>query len=194
MSNHADTKRHVFDVTRLDGVREERAPLDPKWELYSQSLVRNMGSLAKAASECLDPLSDPVPYTMDEVPERVKGRVKFLLAKAASETVATRQEVEMFLTRIIRADPAVEARRDCRKIAPMDAVKELCKMKGWYSPVEIRERRELVVPEAILRMSDEELSKMAEEARGEVIDVEGEDVRMLEAKEADDGGDGEDEG
>lgn len=172
MGNHAKKPR-FFDISRLDDVNEERNPLDPKWELYSQALVRYHGDFVKAANECLDPLVDPIPSEEDGVPVKVRGRVKYLLNRAASETVATRQEVEMFLTRVIRNDESIKNRADYKKIFPMDAVKELCKMKGWYSPVEIRNTHELLVPDSIRRMSDDELMKIAGGAKSDmVVDAE----------------------
>lgn len=180
MGNHA-AKPKFFDISRLDDVNEERDPLDPKWEMYSQALVRYCGDFVKAANECLDPLVDPIPSEEDGVPVKVRGRVKYLLNRAASETVATRREVEMFLTRVIRNDESIRQRSDARKIMPMDAVKELCKMKGWYSPVEIRNTHEIVVPDSIRRMSDEELMRIASQARGEVLDAEVVEPMKLEA-------------
>lgn len=180
MGNHA-VKPKFFDISRLDDVNEERDPLDPKWEMYSQALVRYHGDFVKAANECLDPLVDPIPSEEDGVPVKVRGRVKYLLNRAASETVATRQEVEMFLTRIIRNDESIRQRSDAKKIFPLEAVKELCKMKGWYSPVEIRNTHEIVVPDSIRRMSDEELIKLANQSKGEVLEAEIVEPKQLEA-------------
>ena len=184
MGNHSKAK--YFEIDRLDDVTEERDPLDPKWELYSQSVVRNKGNLCLAANEALDRLTDIVPDDMSEVPLKVKGRVKYLLNRAAAETVATRQEVEMFLTRIIRDDPTIRNRSDVRKLQTMEAVKELCKMKGWYSPVEIKNTHEIVVPDAIRRMSDEELERIAGSARTEVVEAECEEMPSLEEHMKDD--------
>ena len=139
----------------------------------------------------LDPLVHSMFKEWIDVPAVVKGRVKFLMKKTASQTVASRREVEEFLTQIIRGDPRLEAHPDRKHLFALDAVKELCKMKGFYSPVEIKNTHEIVVPDAIRRMSDEQLMALANEAKGEVIEVDAEavDVPQIESKESEDGTD-----
>ncbi len=143
------------DVTQMRDVTEAREPLQPaKAELFAQAIVRNNGDIKKACAETLDPLEDPCYTSEEQIPDKIKSRVKYLLNRAASETVATRQEVELLLTKSIRGQTdAVEA---------IDAVRELCKMKGWYSPVEIHNTHELRVPDRIAGMSDADLNKMIE--------------------------------
>lgn len=143
------------DVTQMRDVTEAREPLQPaKAELFAQAIVRNNGDIKKACAETLDPLEDPCYTSEEQIPDKIKSRVKYLLNRAASETVATRQEVELLLTKSIRGQTdAVEA---------IDAVRELCKMKGWYSPVEIHNTHELRVPDRIAGMSDADLNRMIE--------------------------------
>ena len=74
----------------------------------------------------------------------------------------------------MRNDERIQGRSDYKKLFPMDAVKELCKMRGFYSPVEIKNTHEIVVPDSIRRMSDAELQALANQARQETIDVESE--------------------
>lgn len=143
------------DVTQMRDVREAREPLEPpKAELFAQAIVRNNGDIRKACSEVFDPLTDPMYTDHEQIPDKIKARVKYLLNRSASDTVATRQEVELLLTKSIRGQTdAVE---------PIDAVRELCKMKGWYSPVEINHTHELKVPERIVGMSDADLNRLIE--------------------------------
>ena len=141
------------DVTQMRDVKEAREPLEPpKAELLAQAIVRNNGDIRKACNEVCDPLNDPMYTDADQIPDPIKSRVKYLLNRSASDTVATRQEVELLLTQSIRGQTdAVE---------PIDAVRELCKMKGWYSPVEIHNTHELKVPDRIVGMSDADLDRM----------------------------------
>ena len=143
------------DVTQMRDVTEAREPLKPpKAELLAQAIVRLNGDIRRASAEVLDPLSDPSYTEYEQLPEPIQKRVKYLLNRAANDTVATREEVELLLTRSIRGqDDSVE---------PIDAVRELCKMKGWYSPVEIHNTHELKVPDRIAGMSDEDLNRMIE--------------------------------
>lgn len=164
------------DVTQMDDLKMAREPLSPpKAELFAQAIVRLGGDIRRAVAEVLDPLTDPSYTEFDGLPEQIQRRVKYLLNRAASETVATREEVELLLSKNIRGqDDTIE---------PIDAVRELCKMKGWYSPVNINHTHELKIPERISGMSQEELDRMIElgrqaktldgpkEAEAEVIDV-----------------------
>lgn len=160
-----------------DGVEPIKRPIDPpEFELFAQRIVANVGVVKEYVLESykqagLDPLVHSMFKTWIDVPALVKGRVKYLLSQTASNTVADRREVEEFLTAIIRNDPRIQERSDVRKLFPMDAVKELCKMRGFYSPVEIRNTHEILVPDAVRRMSDAELLEMANTAKEEVIDI-----------------------
>lgn len=164
------------DVTQMDDLKMAREPLSPpKAELFAQAIVRLGGDIRRAVAEVLDPLSDPSYTEFDGLPEQIQRRVKYLLNRAASDTVATREEVELLLTKNIRGQED--------SIEPIDAVRELCKMKGWYSPVNINHTHELKIPERISGMSQEELDRMIElgrqaktlegpkEQEAEVIDV-----------------------
>ena len=146
------------DVTQMDDLKMAREPLSPpKAELFAQAIVRLGGDIRRAVSEVLDPLSDPSYTEFEGLPEQIQRRVKYLLNRAASETVATREEVELLLSKNIRGqDDTIE---------PIDAVRELCKMKGWYSPVNINHTHELKIPERISGMSQEELDRMIELGR-----------------------------
>ena len=146
------------DVTQMDDLKMAREPLSPpKAELFAQAIVRLGGDIRRAVAEVLDPLSDPSYTEFDGLPEQIQRRVKYLLNRAASETVATREEVELLLTKNIRGQED--------SIEPIDAVRELCKMKGWYSPVNINHTHELKIPERISGMSQEELDRMIELGR-----------------------------
>lgn len=134
-------------------VKEAREPLmPPKAEMLAQAIVRNNGDIRKACNEVCDPLNDPMYTDADQIPDAIKSRVKYLLNRSASDTVATRQEVELLLTQSIRGQTD--------RVEPIDAVRELCKMKGWYSPVEIHNTHELKVPDRIVGMSDADLDRM----------------------------------
>lgn len=164
------------DVTQMDDLKMAREPLSPpKAELFAQAIVRLGGDIRRAVAEVLDPLTDPSYTEFEGLPEQIQRRVKYLLNRAASDTVATREEVELLLSKVIRnQDDSME---------PIDAVRELCKMKGWYSPVNINHTHELKIPERISGMSQEELDRMIElgrqaktleapkEQEAEVIDV-----------------------
>ena len=146
------------DVTQMRDVTEAREPLKPpKAELLAQAIVRLNGDIRRASAEVLDPLSDPSYTEYEQLPEPIQKRVKYLLNRAANETVATREEVELLLTRSIRGqDDSVE---------PIDAVRELCKMKGWYDPVKVNHTHELKIPERISGMSDADLNRIIELGR-----------------------------
>ena len=146
------------DVTQMRDVTEAREPLKPpKAELLAQAIVRLNGDIRRASAEVLDPLSDPSYTEYEQLPEPIQKRVKYLLNRAANDTVATREEVELLLTRSIRGqDDSVE---------PIDAVRELCKMKGWYDPVKVNHTHELKIPERISGMSDADLSRIIELGR-----------------------------
>lgn len=164
------------DVSQMDDLKMAREPLSPpKAELFAQAIVRLGGDIRRAVAEVLDPLTDPSYTEFDGLPEQIQRRVKYLLNRAASDTVATREEVELLLSKSIRGqDDSIE---------PIDAVRELCKMKGWYSPVNVNHTHELKIPERISGMSQEELDRMIElgrqaktleapkEQEAEVIDV-----------------------
>lgn len=143
------------DVTQMRDVTEAREPLEPpKAELFAQAIVRNNGDIRKACAEVLDPLTDPTYTDAEQIPDKIRARVKYLLNRAASDTVATRQEVELLLSQSIRGQTD--------RVEAIDAIRELCKMKGWYSPVEIHNTHELKVPDRIAGMSDEDLNRMIE--------------------------------
>lgn len=146
------------DVTQMRDVTEAREPLKPpKAELLAQAIVRLNGDIRKASAEVLDPLSDPSYTEYEQLPEPIRKRVKYLLNRAADETVATREEVELLLTKNIRGQDG--------SIEPIDAVRELCKMKGWYDPVKINHTHELKIPERISGMSDADLNRLIELGR-----------------------------
>lgn len=172
------------DVTQLRDITEVRDPLNPpKLEMFAQAIVRHNGDIAKATHEVLDPLQDPNFTQYEQLPDLIKRRVKYLLNRAASDTVATREEVEKELTQTIRgADNGIDK---------IDAIRELCKMKGWYSPVEIHNTHELKVPDRIVGMSDADLDKMIElgqQARTtEPIEIECEEVPQEQQQENSDG-------
>lgn len=143
------------DVTQMRDVTEAREPLKPpKAELLAQAIVRLGGDIRRASAEVLDPLTDPSYSEFEKLPEPIQKRVKYLLNRAANDTVATREEVELLLSKSIRGqDDSIE---------PIDAVRELCKMKGWYSPVDIHHTHELKIPDRIAGMSDADLNRMIE--------------------------------
>lgn len=146
------------DVSQMRDVKEAREPLQPaKAELFAQAIVRLNGDVKLACAEVFDPLEDPTYTDESQIPSQVKSRVKYLLNRAASDTVATRQEVELLLSKSIRGQTDAV---DC-----IDAIRELCKMKGWYSPVEIHNTHELKVPDRIAGMSDDDLNRMIELGR-----------------------------
>ena len=143
------------DVSQMRDVKEAREPLEPaKAELFAQAIVRLNGDIKRACAEVFDPLTDPTYTSEDQIPPMIRSRVKYLLNRAASDTVATRQEVEVLLSKSIRGQSDAV---DC-----IDAIRELCKMKGWYSPVEIHNTHELKVPDRIAGMSDDDLNRMIE--------------------------------
>lgn len=143
------------DVTQMRDITEAREPLKPpKAELLAQAIVRLNGDIARASAEVMDPLSDPSYTEWEQLPKPIQKRVKCLLNRAASETVATREEVELLLTRSIRGQSDT--------VEPIDAVRELCKMKGWYDPVKINHTHELRIPERISGMSDADLNRIIE--------------------------------
>lgn len=165
------------DVTQMSDLTEARQPLNPpKAEMFAQAIVRLNGDVRRACAEVMDPLSDPSYSDFDKLPASIQKRVKYLLNRAASETVADRKEVELLLTKSIRGQDD--------RVEPIDAVRELCKMKGWYSPVEHHNVHELRIPDRVAGMSDAELDRMIElgkqaeledkskaKAEAEVIDV-----------------------
>lgn len=143
------------DVTQMSDIKEARQPLNPpKAEMLAQAIVRLNGDVRRACAEVMDPLSDPSYSEFDKLPESIQKRVKYLLNRAASETVADRKEVELLLTKSIRGQDD--------RVEPIDAVRELCKMKGWYSPVEHHNVHELRIPDRVAGMSDAELDRMIE--------------------------------
>lgn len=166
------------DVTQMSDVTEARQPLKPpKAECLAQAIVRLNGDIRRACAEVLDPLSDPTYTEYDQLPTSIQKRVKYLLNRAANDTVATREEVELLLTKNIRGQED--------SIEPIDAVRELCKMKGWYEPLNINHTHELKIPERISGMSDADLNRLIElgreaktleapkpEREAEVIDAE----------------------
>lgn len=167
------------DVSQMRYIKEARDPLEPvKLELLAQAIVRLNGDIRRASTEVLDPLTDPTYTTEEQLPEMVKRRVKYLLNRAACDTVATRQEVELLLSKSIRGQSDAV---DC-----IDAIRELCKMKGWYSPVEIHNTHELKVPDRIAGMSDEDLNRMIQlgnEAKTtEPLAIEAKDDNVQEAE------------
>ena len=148
----------IPDVTQMHDVTEAREPLKtPKAELLAQAIVRLNGDIRRASAEVLDPLSDPSYTEYEQLPEQIRKRVKYLLNRAANDTVATREEVELLLTKNIRGQDG--------SIEPIDAVRELCKMKGWYDPVKVNHTHELKIPERISGMSDADLNRIIELGR-----------------------------
>lgn len=143
------------DVSQMSDLTEARQPLSPpKAELFAQAIVRLNGDVRRACAEVMDPLSDPSYSEFEKLPTPIQKRVKYLLNRAASETVADRKEVELLLTKSIRGQDD--------RVEPIDAVRELCKMKGWYSPVEHHNVHELRIPDRVAGMSDAELDRMIE--------------------------------
>lgn len=161
-----------------DGVEPVKDPIEPpEFELFAQRIVANVGTVKEYVLESykqagLDPLVHSMFKTWADVPCVVRGRVKYLLSKTASRTVADRTEIEEFLTAVIRNDERIMKRKDYKNLHALEAVKELCKMRGFYSPVEIKNTHELVIPDAVRRMSDAELLEITESARKEAIDAE----------------------
>lgn len=171
------------DVDAMTG-RAEKKPLTPiKFELFANEIVRNGGNVARAAEINLDPLEDPNYTTFEELPPIIQERVKFLLKRKASDTVATRREVEETLTFALRGD-----KERGHNIHPIDAARELCKMNGWYSPVEVKTTNEIIVPRQIAEMSDDKLRRIAmltanEQPKAidaEVIEVDAEKEKVNE--------------
>ena len=169
-----DATLHAADT---DGVEEIKHPIEPpEFELFAQRIVANVGVksdyvLTSYKEAGIDPLQYPMMKAWSDIPYVVKCRVKWLQKQAASNTVADRRELEEFLTQIIRDDQRLKERTDRKRLDTMEAVKELCKMKGFYSPVEIKNTHEIVVPQHIRNMSDAQLLAITQAAKGEVIDV-----------------------
>ena len=178
-----DATLHAADT---DGVEEIKQPIEPpELELFAQRIVANVGVksdyvLTSYKEAGIDPLQYPMMKAWSDIPYVVKCRVKWLQKQAASNTVADRRELEEFLTQIIRDDQRLKERTDRKRLDTMEAVKELCKMKGFYSPVEIKNTHEIVVPQHIRNMSDAQLLAITQAAKGEVIDVAAE-VKELSA-------------
>jgi hypothetical protein len=166
------------DVSQMSDLTEARQPLSPpKAELFAQAIVRLNGDVRRACAEVLDPLSDPSYTEFEKLPTPIQKRVKYLLNRAATETVADRKEIELLLTKVIRGQED--------NIEPIDAVRELCKMKGWYSPVEHHNVHELRIPDRVAGMSDAELDRMIElgkqvELEDKSKEVEAEVVEVVE--------------
>ena len=162
------------DIDTIKGATE-RKPLSPiRFELFANAIVRNGGNIRRAADDHLDPLADPMFETIDDLPKPIRARVNYLLQRVAADTVATRREVEQILTFALRGD---EDRG--RGITRIEAARELCKMNGWYSPVEVKTTKEIVVPRQIADMSDDKLRRIAmltanpsSAIEAEVIEVE----------------------
>ena len=169
-----DATLHAADT---DGVEEIKHPIEPpEFELFAQRIVANVGVksdyvLTSYKEAGIDPLQYPMMKAWADIPYVVKCRVKWLQKQTASNTVADRRELEEFLTQIIRDDQRLKERTDRKRLDTMEAVKELCKMKGFYSPVEIKNTHEIVVPQHIRNMSDAQLLAITQAAKGEVIDV-----------------------
>ena len=169
-----DATLHAADT---DGVEEIKHPIEPpEFELFAQRIVANVGVksdyvLISYKGAGIDPLQYPMMKAWADIPYVVKCRVKWLQKQTASNTVADRRELEEFLTQIIRDDQRLKERTDRKRLDTMEAVKELCKMKGFYSPVEIKNTHEIVVPQHIRNMSDAQLLAITQAAKGEVIDV-----------------------
>ena len=178
-----DATLHAADT---DGVEEIKHPIEPpEFELFAQRIVANVGVksdyvLTSYKEAGIDPLQYPMMKAWADIPYVVKCRVKWLQKQTASNTVADRRELEEFLTQIIRDDQRLKERTDRKRLDTMEAVKELCKMKGFYSPVEIKNTHEIVVPQHIRNMSDAQLLAITQAAKGEVIDVAAE-VKELPA-------------
>lgn len=174
-----------------DGCGDVRGPISPpEFEVFAHRIVANAGKssdyVLKSYKEAnLDPLVHSLFREWADLPAVVKGRVRYLMKSVASDAVASRREVEEFLTQIIRADERLDGRKDRKKLDAIEAVKELCKMRGYYSPVEIRNTHEIVVPDAIRRMTDEQLLEMANSAKSEVIDVPAVEEPVLAETEPD---------
>ena len=146
------------DVTQLRDVTEAREPLKPpKAELLAQAIVRLNGDIRRASAEVLDPLSDPSYTEYEQLPEQIQKRVKYLLNRAANDTVATREEVELLLTRHIRGQDG--------SIEPIDAVREPCTTQRRYDPANVHHTHELKIPERISGMSDADLNRIIELGR-----------------------------
>lgn len=161
------------DVTQMSDLTEARQPLNPpKAEMFAQAIVRLNGDVRRACAEVMDPLSDPSYSDFDKLPASIQKRVKYLLNRAASETVADRKEVELLLTKSIRGQDD--------RVEPIDAVRELCKMKGWYSPVEHHNVHELRIPDRVAGMSDAELDRMIE--LGKQAELEDKSKAKVEAE------------
>lgn len=166
---------HPVDTDGMDPIKHPIEP--PEFELFAQRITSNAGLgkgyILKSYKEAgLDPMIHAMFKEWKDVPCVVKRRVKYLLSQTASNTVADRREIEEFLTAVMRNDERMQQRSDGKHLNAIDAVKELCKMRGFYSPVEIKNTHEIVVPDVIQKMSDEELSALVNQAKTEVIDVE----------------------
>lgn len=165
----------AYNGIEIDGsLQEYSTPIQPpEFELFAQQIITHNGDIIKAY-KCsgIDTLKYPMYKTWKDLPPIVKGRVQNLLRRTASQTVADRKELMEFLTKVIRDDPSISNRSDRRRLDAMEAVKELCKISGFYSPVEIKNTHEIVVPDAIQRMSNEQLAQIAAQARHEVIDAQ----------------------
>lgn len=146
-----------------DGVEAIRHPIEPpEFEVFAQKIVENVGKVKEYVLQSykeagLDPLVHSQFKTWADVPSVVKGRVKYLLSLSASSAVASRRELEVWLTARIRGT-IVD-----RRVNPLEALKELCKMKGFYSPIEIKNTHEVTVPKQISALSTDELRELAAE-------------------------------
>ena len=186
MTQSIQLKDATLRAADTDGVEEIKHPIEPpEFELFAQRIVANVGVksdyvLTSYKEAGIDPLQYPMMKAWSDIPYVVKCRVKWLQKQAASNTVADRRELEEFLTQIIRDDQRLKERTDRKRLDTMEAVKELCKMKGFYSPVEIKNTHEIVVPQHIRNMSDAQLLAITQAAKGEVIDVAAE-VKELSA-------------
>lgn len=106
------------DVTQMSDLTEARQPLNPpKAEMFAQAIVRLNGDVRRACAEVMDPLSDPSYSDFDKLPASIQKRVKYLLNRAASETVADRREVELLIKKIYRDKSGVFKVEDRREIA-----------------------------------------------------------------------------
>ena len=186
MPRSIQLKDATLRAADTDGVEEIKHPIEPpEFELFAQRIVANVGVksdyvLTSYKEAGIDPLQYPMMKAWSDIPYVVKCRVKWLQKQTASNTVADRRELEEFLTQIIRDDQRLKERTDRKRLDTMEAVKELCKMKGFYSPVEIKNTHEIVVPQHIRNMSDAQLLAITQAAKGEVIDVAAE-VKELSA-------------
>ena len=186
MTQSIQLKDATLRAADTDGVEEIKHPIEPpEFELFAQRIVANVGVksdyvLTSYKEAGIDPLQYPMMKAWSDIPYVVKCRVKWLQKQTASNTVADRRELEEFLTQIIRDDQRLKERTDRKRLDTMEAVKELCKMKGFYSPVEIKNTHEIVVPQHIRNMSDAQLLAITQAAKGEVIDVAAE-VKELSA-------------